>query len=70
MKNSLNLIAKRKFFKEYRFPKSTRDKIVVEASDSGCGFKTKYDNEWISVISEKEFHEKIFAVCLGTMTIG
>lgn len=55
MKNALNTIAKKKFFNEYKFPRCTRDKAIIEASDSGWGFKTKYELDWAGVISEEEF---------------
>lgn len=62
MKNSQNSVVKQKYFAEYKFPRSTKDKAIVEASSSGWGFKTRYHPEWGGLISETEFDQKILQV--------
>lgn len=59
MKNARNSISKGKYFMDYKFPRSTRDKAIIEASETGCGFKTKYEDKWESVVSSEEFARRI-----------
>ena len=59
MKNSLNTIAKAKYFREYKFPRSSRDKAIIQASESGCGFKIKYEQEWSTFLGQTEFENHI-----------
>ena len=66
MKNSQNSVVKQKYFAEYKFPRSTKDKAIIEASTSGWGFKSKYNPEWAELISEAELDQKILQVSLST----
>jgi hypothetical protein len=57
-----NYISKQKYYKEYTFPRSMKDKIIIQASPSGIGFKTFYDPVWVDILSSKDFNTEIAQV--------
>ena len=59
MSRGTNDVSKRIFIKQFAFPVSTDDRLIVKASSSGIGFDSSFKMESESIIEYRLFEEEV-----------
>ena len=65
MSRGTNDVSKRIFIKQFAFPVSTDDRLIVKASSSGIGFDSSFKMESESIIEYRLFEEEVRKVWMS-----
>lgn len=51
-------------------PENTKTRSIIPSSQSGVGFRSKYNPEWAAVIDQATFEKEIKEVCLSDVQVN